>query len=161
MSTEDVGLDEVRPEPHYKVERQLRDGFPRARKQQPSGVSVDLRIYFRENRDGTLWGGVGMYDESGDRIEYMALDSKEGLQWLLRDVLCDVGFEAAPRERTKPRTTYGMTAVRRAEARSPHAPAGASQPGSSIWTSSGSPVDMQSTMLIARANGCRTRRELR
>lgn len=104
MATEDAGLDEVPPEPHYKVERELREGFPRARKRQPSGVSADLRIYFREDRDGKLWGGVGMYDESGDRIEYMALDSKAGLQWLLKDVLCDVGFEAAPRERTKPRT---------------------------------------------------------
>jgi len=103
MSTEDHDVDEMPPEPHYKVERELRDAFPRARKRQPSGVSVDLRIYFREDPDGTLWGGVGMYDESGDRIEYMALDSKDGLRWLLSDVLCDVGFRAAPRERTKPR----------------------------------------------------------
>jgi hypothetical protein len=103
MSIEDDHLEGVSPEPHYKVERQLRDGFPHACKRQRAGVSVDLRVYFREDRDGTLWGGVGMYDEAGNRIEYMALDSMEGMQWLLSDVLCDVGFQAAPRERTKPR----------------------------------------------------------
>jgi hypothetical protein len=86
VTTEDDDLDELPPEPHYKVEKQLRSGFPRARKRQRSGVSVDLRIYFREKPDGSLWGGVGMYSDDGERIEYMALDSRAGLEWLLSEV---------------------------------------------------------------------------
>jgi len=70
---------------------------------QPSGVSIDVRVYFREKPNGDLWGGLALLTEDGEIAENMPLDSKEGLQWILRHVLCDVGFEAAPRLRTKPR----------------------------------------------------------
>lgn len=90
------------PYPKYKVERQLRDTFPRARKPQRSGVSVDVRLYFREKPTGELWGGLAVLDEDGKILENMPLDSPAGLRWLLADVLCDVGFAAAPSDRVDP-----------------------------------------------------------
>lgn len=93
------------PNPKYKVERQLREAFPRAQKPQRSGVSVDLRVYFREKPNGDLWGGLALLDPNGRILENMPLDSPEGLRWLLSDVLCDVGFAAAPADRTAPPPT--------------------------------------------------------
>lgn len=91
---------------YYKVERQLRTAFPDAVKAQPSGASVDVRVYFREKPDGSLWGGLALLDESGARLENMPLADPPSLPWLLR-VLCDLGFDVAPRLRTKPRGTAG------------------------------------------------------
>lgn len=93
--------DEV-PQAKYKVERQLRVMFPRVVKPQRSGVSVDLRLYFREKPDGDLWGGLALLNEGGEIAENMPLADKPSLPWLL-GVLCELGFEAAPRLRTKPR----------------------------------------------------------
>jgi len=88
--------------PKYKVERQLRAAFPSTLKPQRSGASVDVRLYFREKPDGSLWGGLALLDDRGEIAENMPLDSPGALPWLL-GVLCDLGFEAAPRKRTQPR----------------------------------------------------------
>ena len=48
------------PEAYYKVERQLRATFPQALKPQHAGASVDVRVYFREKPDGSLWGGLAL-----------------------------------------------------------------------------------------------------
>jgi hypothetical protein len=92
-----------KPTGYYKVDRQLRQAFPIALKPQPSGVSVDARLYFREKPNGDLWGGLALLDdEDGEIIEQMPLADPTGLMWLL-GVLCKIGFDAAPEERTKPR----------------------------------------------------------
>lgn len=88
-------------QPYYAVERWLRDAFPKAVKPQPSGVSVDVRLYFRQKEGGRLWAGVALLDGAGERIENMPLDEPGALPWLL-GVLCELGFEAAPKRRTKP-----------------------------------------------------------
>lgn len=99
--------EQARPDAYYKVERLLREKFPDAAKPQPSGVSVDVRLYFREKPEGDLWCGLAFLDEDGHMMdfgEFRALPLKDppSLPWLL-EVLCELGFEAAPRRRTKPR----------------------------------------------------------
>jgi putative transcriptional regulator len=97
-------VDDDVAQPKYKVERQLRETFPKVAKPQRSGVSVDLRVYFREKPSGDLWGGLALLNEDGEIAENMPLDSKEGLQWILEHVLCEIGFDAAPEMRTRPRS---------------------------------------------------------
>lgn len=87
---------------YYKVERQLRAAFPDAMKPQRSGTSVDVRLYFREKPDGALWGGLALLGEDGRIIDNMPLADPPSLPWLL-GIACELGFEAAPRVRTKPR----------------------------------------------------------
>jgi hypothetical protein len=89
--------------PYYKVERMLRASFPSALKSQPSGGSVDLRVYFREKPSGEMWAGLALLDsESGEVIEQMPLADQTSLRWML-GIVCDLGFDAAPRARSKPR----------------------------------------------------------
>ena len=95
--------DDDVPPPKYKVERQLRAEFPKVAKPQRAGVSIDVRVYFREKPNGDLWGGLALLSEDGEIAANMPLDSKKGLQWILRDVLCELGFDAAPGLRTRPR----------------------------------------------------------
>jgi hypothetical protein len=90
------------PEAYYKVERQLREAFERALKAQRSGASVDVRVYFREKPGGELWGGLALLGEDGRIIDNMPLADPPSLPWLL-GVMCELGFEAAPRVRTQPR----------------------------------------------------------
>lgn len=94
-------LNEV-SEAYYKVERQLRAAFPDAVKPQRSGASVDVRLYFREKPDGSLWGGLALLGDDGRIIDNMPLADPPSLPWLL-GIACEIGFEAAPRVRTKPR----------------------------------------------------------
>ena len=101
MSTTPEPPSEV-PEAYYKVERQLRAALPQALKAQRSGASVDLRLYFREKPDESLWGGLALLDEDGRIIDNMPLADPPSLPWLL-GVMCELGFEAAPRVRTQPR----------------------------------------------------------
>lgn len=89
-------------EAYYKVERQLRDAFDGALKAQRSGASVDVRVYFREKPGGELWGGLALLGEDGRIIDNMPLADPPSLPWLL-GVMCELGFEAAPRVRTQPR----------------------------------------------------------
>jgi hypothetical protein len=89
-------------EAYYKVERQLRERFPDAVKPQRSGVSVDVRVYFREKPDGSLWGGLALLDDDGHIMVNMPLADPESTPWLL-NVMCEIGFDAAPRLRTTPR----------------------------------------------------------
>lgn len=91
---------------YYKVERLLRDTFPQALKPQKAGVSVDVRLYFRERADGHLWGGLAFLDGDGKLVDFgpfrqLPLDKAPAMKWLL-GVLCDLGFDAAPEHRTKP-----------------------------------------------------------
>jgi len=86
---------------YYKVERQVRERFPEAMKAQRSGVSVDLRLYFREKSGHARWGGLALLAPDGTIIENMPLADEASLPWLL-EVICELGFEAAPQHRTKP-----------------------------------------------------------
>ena len=90
------------PEAYYKVERQLRATFPAALKPQRSGASIDVRVYFREKPDGSLWGGLALLGNDGRVVENMPLADPPSLPWLL-NVMCELGFDAAPRVRTKSR----------------------------------------------------------
>jgi hypothetical protein len=88
-------------QPRYAVERWLREAFPNAVKPQPSGVSVDARLYFREKDGGRLWAGLALLDGNGGRVANMPLDEPDALPWIL-EILCELGFTTAPRLRTKP-----------------------------------------------------------
>lgn len=106
MSTE---LSSGETEAFYKVERLLREKFPEALRPQKAGASVDVRLYFRERDDGHLWGGLAFLDSEGKLVDFgpfrqLPLDSASALPWLL-GVLCELGFEAAPKTRTRPRRT--------------------------------------------------------
>lgn len=94
------------PEAYYKVERQLRAMFSTALKPQRSGASIDVRVYFREKPDGSLWGGLALLGDDGRVVENMPLADPPSLPWLL-NVMCELGFAAAPRVRTKSRETTG------------------------------------------------------
>jgi hypothetical protein len=92
---------------YYKVERLLRDTFPNALKPQKAGVSVDVRLYFRERDDGHLWGGFAFLDAGGKLVDFgpfrqLPLDKPPAVPWLL-GILCELGFEAAPRFRRRRR----------------------------------------------------------
>jgi hypothetical protein len=94
------------PVAYYKVERQLRAMFPRALKPQRAGASIDVRVYFREKPDGALWGGLALLGEDGHIVDNMPLADPPSLPWLL-NVMCELGFDAAPRVRTRPRDVSG------------------------------------------------------
>lgn len=99
----------VESDAYYKVERLLRDKFPDALKPQKAGVSVDVRLYFRERDDGHLWGGISFLDADGKLVDFgpfrqLPLDKAPALPWLL-GILCELGFDAAPQLRTRPRTS--------------------------------------------------------
>lgn len=92
------------PDPaYYKVERQLRERFADVVRPQRSGASIDVRVYFREKPDGSLWGGLVLLGEDGRVEENMPLADPPSIPWLL-NVMCELGFDAAPRLRTVPRS---------------------------------------------------------
>lgn len=93
-----------RPDAYYKVERQVREAFPEAFKAQKSGVSTDLRLYFREKEENgrrVLWGGLAILGEDGKIVANMPLADEASLPWLV-EVVCELGFAAAPERRTEP-----------------------------------------------------------
>ena len=94
-----------KPSGYYKVDHQLREAFPIALKPQPSGLSAGRRAPLLPEKSPAATSGVVfalLDDEDGDIIEQMPLADPSGLKWLL-GVLCNIGFDAAPEERTKPR----------------------------------------------------------
>ena len=96
------------PEAYYKVERQLRSIFPTALRRQRSGASIDVRVYFREKPDGSLWGGLALLGDDGRVIENMPLADPPSVPWLL-NLMCELGFDAAPHVRTKSRAAEQPT----------------------------------------------------
>ncbi len=86
---------------YYRVERQVRDAFPGVLKAQRSGVSVDSRLYFREKQGGARWGGLALLGLDGKIVDNMPLADESSLPWLL-EVICELGFAAAPEHRTEP-----------------------------------------------------------
>jgi hypothetical protein len=95
----------------YKVVRLLDDLLPLAAKAQKSGISLDLRLYLRENRnDGQLWAEVGFLDyQTGKLLNHvdnsLPLDRPDAVGWFFGHIAAK-GFPLAVKMRTQPRDGY-------------------------------------------------------
>lgn len=99
-------------EDDYKVVRLLDELLPMAARAQKSGLSLDLRLYLRENRhDGQLWAEVGFLDpETGKLLNHaensLPLDSPSAVGWFFGRI-AEKGFPLAVKMRTQPRGDNG------------------------------------------------------
>jgi hypothetical protein len=111
LECDDVALHDERrlamEEHEYKVVRLLDELLPLAAKAQKSGLSLDVRLYLRENRhDGKLWAEVGFLDRATGRLlnhaeNSLPLDSPEAVGWFFGRI-AEKGFPLAVEMRTEP-----------------------------------------------------------
>jgi hypothetical protein len=92
----------------YKVVRLLDDLLPRAATPQKSRISLDIRLYLREDtNDGHLWAEVAFIDRDTGKLinapdTALPLDRPEAIGWFF-DLIAERGFRMAVEMRTQPR----------------------------------------------------------
>lgn len=97
------------PIDEHKVVRLLDELLAEAATPQDSGVSFDLRLYFRENRDESQWAEVAFIDRetgkllhTGDRT--LPLSGPKVVSWYFGEI-AERGFPMAVERRKRPRGT--------------------------------------------------------
>lgn len=98
----DLPIDE------HKVVRLLDELLPDAATPQDSGVSFDIRLYFRENPDGSHWAEVAFIDRATGKLLHtgqstLPLSGTDVVSWYFGEI-AKRGFPMAVERRKRPRT---------------------------------------------------------
>ena len=95
------------PIDEHKVVRLLDELMPSAATAQRSGVSFDVRLYFRENPDGSQWAEVAFIHRATGKLMHtgestLPLSGTGVVSWFFGEI-AKRGFPMAVDQRTVPR----------------------------------------------------------